>query len=72
MASGRILLEGANDLNYVYVAQLEGDTVVAVSMLKKAGFEQQANQVLIASLDESLLGRKYDVESEQFVVGGAE
>lgn len=59
-------------MNYVYVAQLDGETCVAVSMLKKEGFEQQANQVLIASLDESLLGKQYDAESGQFNAGGAE
>lgn len=53
-------------MNYLYVAQIDGDTVVAVSMLKKSGFVKTDNQVIIRSLDESLLGKRYNSESETF------
>lgn len=53
-------------MDYLYVAQLEGDTVIAVSMLKKSGFEKSENQVIIRSLDESLLGKRYDSENGTF------
>jgi hypothetical protein len=59
-------LKEAELLNYLYVAQIDGDTVVAVSMLKKSGFVKTDNQVIIRSLDESLLGKRYNSESETF------
>lgn len=59
-------MKEAELLNYLYVAQIDGDTVVAVSMLKKSGFVKTDNQVIIRSLDESLLGKRYNSESETF------
>lgn len=56
-------------MQYVYVAQLDGDKVVAVSMLKKSGFEKAPNQVVVPSFDESLLGQLYDAESGTFKEG---
>ncbi len=53
-------------MDCLYVAQIENDIVVAVSMLKKSGFVKADNQVLIRSLDESLLGKRYNSESETF------
>lgn len=53
-------------MDYLFVAQLEIDTVIAVSMLKKSGFVKADNQVIIRSLDESLLGKRYNSESETF------
>lgn len=59
-------MKEAELLNYLYVAQIDGDTVVAVSMLRKSGFVKTDNQVIIRSLDESLLGKRYNSESETF------
>jgi hypothetical protein len=53
-------------MDYIYIAQLNGATVIGVSMLKKSGFVKADNQIVIASLDESLLGKIYDAETGTF------
>jgi hypothetical protein len=54
-------------MQYVYVAQLEAGRVIGVSMLKKENFEQKENQIIIESLDESLLAMQYDSETNSFI-----
>lgn len=54
-------------MQYVYVAQLEAGRAIGVSMLKKENFEQKENQIIIESLDESLLGLQYDSETNTFI-----
>jgi hypothetical protein len=53
-------------MDYIFIAQLENTTVVGVSMLKKSGFVKTDNQIVIGSLDESLLGKIYDAETGTF------
>jgi hypothetical protein len=54
-------------MQYVYVAQLEAGRVIGVSMLKKENFEQKENQIIIESLNESLLGLQYDSKTNTFI-----
>lgn len=53
-------------MQYIFIAQLEQDRVVGVSMLKKQGFTPTPQTIEIGSLDESLLGKKYDRTTGQF------
>jgi hypothetical protein len=54
-------------MQYLYVAQIEAGRVIGVSMLKKENFGQKENQIIIESLDESLLGLQYDSETNAFI-----
>jgi hypothetical protein len=53
-------------MDYVFVAQLENGKVICVSQLKKQGLKMSENLVLIASFDETLLGKTYNAETGAF------
>ena len=53
-------------MDYVIVAQLEGNRVNGVSQLKREGYVPSDLLVELESMDESLLGWTYERESGTF------